>query len=113
MYKPLSLKRLFKIEKDLAKSNFVDFSAEGQHPNKKFVHQNFIHASINEGDRKDKQGDKKTKVKLVSFFWPLILCSRDLTFFKCPPLLDIFQDVWDCSGDNHERSKPGERKNYI
>ena len=113
MYKPLSLKRLFKIEKDLAKSNFVDFSAEGQHPDKRFVHPNFIHASINEGDRKDKQGDKKTKVKLVSYFWPLILCSRDLTFFKCPPLLDIFQDVWDCSGDNHERSKPGERKNYI
>ena len=73
MYKPLSLKRLFKIEKVLAKNNFVDFSAKGQHPDKRFVHPNFIHAS--EGD--------------------------------------IFQDVWDCSGDNHERSRPGERKNYI
>ena len=52
-------------------------------------------------------------VKVVNYFWPLILCSRDLTFFQCPLLLDIFQDVWDCSGDNHERSKPGERINYI
>ena len=68
MYKPLSLKRLFKIEKDLAKNNFVDFSAEGQHPNKKFVHQNFIHASINEGNRKDKQGDKKNKGKVGFLF---------------------------------------------
>ena len=59
MYKPLSLKTLFQIEKVLAKDNFVDFSAEGQHPFKRFVHPNFIHASINEGDRKDKQGDKK------------------------------------------------------
>ena len=30
MYKPLSLKRLFKIEKVLAKNNCVDFSAEDQ-----------------------------------------------------------------------------------
>ena len=52
-------------------------------------------------------------VKVVNYFWPLILCSRDLTFFQFPLLFDIFQDVWDCSGDNHERSKPGERKNYI
>ena len=68
MYKPLSLKRLLKIEEDLAKNNFVDFSAEGQHPDKRFVHPNFIHASINEGNRKDKQGDKKNKGKVGFLF---------------------------------------------
>ena len=67
MYKPLSLKRLFKIEK-VAKNNFVDFSAKGQHPDKRFVHPNFIHASINEGDRKDKQGDQKNKGKVGFLF---------------------------------------------
>ena len=45
--------------KKVAKNNFVDFSAKGQHHDKRFVHPNFIHASINEGDRKDKQGDQK------------------------------------------------------
>ena len=54
MYKPLSLKTLFQIQKVLAKNNFVDFSAEGQHPYKRFVHQNFTHASVNEVDKKDK-----------------------------------------------------------
>ena len=54
MYKLLSLKRLFKIEKVLANNNFVDFSAEGQHPYKRFVHQNITHASVNEVDKKDK-----------------------------------------------------------
>ena len=58
---------------------------------KRFVYPNFIHATITEGNREDKQGDKKTKVKLVSYFWPLILCSRDLTFFQFPLLLDIFR----------------------
>ena len=61
MYKPLSLKTLFQIQKVLAKNNFVDFSAEGQHPYKRFVHQNFIHASVNAGDKKDKQGDQIKK----------------------------------------------------
>ena len=68
MYKPLSLKTLFQIQKVLAKNNFVDFSAEGQHPYKRFVHQNFIHASVN----------------AVNYFWPLILCSRDVAFFQWP-----------------------------
>ena len=35
---------------------------------KRFVHPNFIHASINEGDRKDKQGDKKNKGKVGFLF---------------------------------------------
>ena len=61
MYKPLSLKTLFQIEKVLAKDNFVDFSAEGQHPYNRFVHPNFIHASVNAGDKKDKQGDQIKK----------------------------------------------------
>ena len=52
----------------MAKNNFVDFSAEGQHPYNRFVHPNFIHASINEGDRKDKQGDKKNKGKVGFLF---------------------------------------------
>ena len=56
------------MKKGLAKNNLVDFSAEDQHPDKRFVHLNFIHASINEGDRKDKQGDKKNKGKVGFLF---------------------------------------------
>ena len=110
MYKPLSLKRLFKIEK-VAKNNFVDFSAKGQHPDKRFVHPNFNHAS--EGDRKNKQGDQKNTGKGGFLFLAIDPLLQGLDILSFPFLLDIFQDVWDCSGDNHERSKPGERKIQI